>query len=76
MFRKVSAHLTHVCARHLQHLFCLFSTGCSDDDGDSQDTDVATTGGTTGNGDPQVRVLHGSPDAPAVDIYVEGSATP
>jgi len=28
------------------------------------------------NGMAEIRVIHGSPDAPAVDIYVEGSATP
>lgn len=27
-------------------------------------------------GTAEIRVIHGSPDAPAVDIYVEGSATP
>jgi len=28
------------------------------------------------NGMAEIRVIHGSPDAPAVDIYVEGSTTP
>ena len=28
------------------------------------------------NGTAEIRVIHGSPDAPMVDIYVEGSATP
>ena len=28
------------------------------------------------DGTAEIRVIHGSPDAPSVDIYVEGSATP
>ncbi|MEM6294836.1 MAG: DUF4397 domain-containing protein [Myxococcota bacterium] len=42
-------------------------TADTDDDTDTADTDGATA---------QVRVIHGSPDAPAVDVYVEGDETP
>lgn len=58
-------------------------TGDTDDTGDTSDSgmDTADTGtdtGDTGGGDPtaRVRVLHLSPDAPAVDVFVEGVADP
>ncbi len=38
-------------------------------------SDDSVTGPPVG-GEASIRVIHGSPDAPAVDIYVEGSATP
>lgn len=43
----------------------LTTTGCSEDD------DEVTESGTA-----ELRVVHASPDAPAVDIYAEGVATP
>jgi hypothetical protein len=48
-------------------LFMVFVVGCSDDD--------SPAAPDTGSG-AQLRVVHGSPDAPAVDIYVEGVAAP
>lgn len=44
----------------------LFSGGCSDDD----DNNPASPGGST---DSYLRVAHLSPDAPAVDVWVDGS---
>jgi hypothetical protein len=58
-------------------------TGCGDDDDDDTagtdtsgdtgtatgDDDDSTTDGTTPAGTATVRALHGSPDAPAVDVY-------
>jgi len=46
-----------------------FAAGCSDDD---NPTDPGTDLGTGA----MLRVVHAAPDAPAVDIYVEGIATP
>ena len=48
----------------------IFSVGCSDDD-DS----VVAPPPSMGEG-AELRVIHSSPDAPAVDIYAEGVATP
>jgi hypothetical protein len=45
-------------------------TGCSDDDDDNP---TSPGGGTD---DAMIRVVHGSPDAPGVDIYVAGDAMP
>jgi hypothetical protein len=47
------------------------AVACGDDDGDdgSDDDPVPTDGA-------QLRVVHASPDAPAVDIYAEGVAAP
>ena len=44
------------------------SAACGDDDDDSGTNPPEQTA--------QVRAIHASPDAPAVDIYVEGSSTP
>jgi hypothetical protein len=49
----------------------LFITGCSDDE-----TGPLTGGGTDLGSGAMIRVVHLSPDAPAVDIYAEGIATP
>lgn len=46
----------------------VFAVGCSDDD----DNGVAPDMGTGS----QIRVVHASPGAPAVDIYAEGVASP
>ena len=45
-----------------------FAIGCSDDDDSPAAPDM-------GNG-AELRVVHSSPDAPAVDIYVEGVSSP
>lgn len=45
-------------------------TGCSDDDDDNPMTPSQPTG------DAMLRVVHGSPDAPGVDIYVNGDTQP
>jgi hypothetical protein len=42
-------------------------TACGDDDNDNPDPEPGTA---------EVRVVHASPDAPAVDIYAEGVTTP
>ena len=47
----------------------LLAAGCSDDD------DTTTTGADMGQGS-ELRIVHASPDAPAVDIYAEGVTTP
>jgi hypothetical protein len=49
----------------------VFSIGCSDDD-DPGLTGVPVNMGSGSN----LRVIHASPDAPAVDVYAEGVATP
>ena len=49
-------------------LFLVFTAGCSDDD-------ATPIGPDMGSG-AQLRVVHASPDAPAVDVYVEGVASP
>lgn len=46
----------------------VFAVGCSDDDENPMAPDV-------GSGS-QIRVIHASPDAPAVDIYVAGVSAP
>ncbi|HET6584765.1 MAG TPA: DUF4397 domain-containing protein, partial [Nannocystaceae bacterium] len=50
----------------------------ADDDGDGGDGDDGdgTTGGPAGPGDAEIRIIHGAPDAPAVDIYVAGDNEP
>jgi hypothetical protein len=45
----------------------VFAAACGDDD---------MTDPTPDPGTAEIRVIHASPDAPAVDIYVAGSATP
>lgn len=45
----------------------IFAVGCSDDD----DNPISGPGGDLGSG-AMLRVVHASPDAPAVDIYAEG----
>jgi hypothetical protein len=47
-------------------------------DGTDDTGDTGDTGDTTGTpvGTAMVRVIHGAPDAPAVDVYVEGVDTP
>ena len=47
-----------------------------DDDGDDDASDDSTTDEPAGPGDAQLRVIHGAPDAPAVDIYVAGNEVP
>jgi hypothetical protein len=49
----------------------IFAYGCSDDD----DGGILAPPPDMGDG-AMVRVIHGSPDAPAVDVYAEGVATP
>jgi hypothetical protein len=49
-------------------MFMVVAVGCSDDDDNPAAPDM-------GNG-AMVRVIHASPDAPAVDIYAEGVAAP
>ena len=61
-------------------------TTADDDDDDTADTTADTTGDddddddSTSTGepviDPQIRVVHASPGAPAVDVYVEGMDDP
>ncbi|MEJ2721366.1 MAG: DUF4397 domain-containing protein [bacterium] len=51
-------------------MLAAFTTGCSDDD----DTPT-NVNNDMGNG-AMVRVIHASPDAPAVDIYAEGVTKP
>lgn len=46
-----------------------FAAGCSDDDNPTNPTADLGTGA-------MLRVVHASPDAPAVDIYAEGVASP
>ncbi len=47
-----------------------FAAGCSDDDNNPTGPNLDLGTGA------MLRVVHASPDAPAVDIYVEGIATP
>src|SRR5687768_3379591 len=47
-----------------------------DGDGDGDDGDDSTTDDPAGPGDAELRVIHGAPDAPAVDIYVAGDNVP
>ncbi len=49
-------------------MFMIVAVGCSDDDDNPAAPDM-------GSG-AMVRVIHASPDAPAVDIYAEGVAAP
>jgi hypothetical protein len=49
--------------------FVAFTAGCSDDD------DPIVAPPDMGDGS-KIRVVHGSPDAPAVDVYAEGVAQP
>ena len=49
-------------------MFMVVAVGCSDDDDNPAKPDM-------GNG-AMLRVVHGSPDAPAVDIYAEGVSAP
>jgi hypothetical protein len=49
-------------------MFMVVAVGCSDDDDNPAAPDM-------GNG-AMLRVVHGSPDAPAVDIYAEGVSAP
>jgi len=49
----------------------MLATGCGDDD-DKKPTDPPPPPTETA----RLRVIHGSPGAPAVDIYAEGQATP
>lgn len=49
----------------------VFAIGCSDDDDDN----VLAPGPSMGSG-AELRVIHASPDAPPVDVYAEGVATP
>ncbi|WP_158620040.1 DUF4397 domain-containing protein [Corallococcus sicarius] len=46
-------------------------TGCDDDDEVTPPSNTDTVTDTT-----RLRVIHGSPDAPAVDIYAEGQTAP
>ncbi len=59
----------------------LMTVGCGDDDTGVEDTgspDAGDTGGedTGGGGSAMVRLLHLSPDAPAVDIFLNGERSP
>jgi hypothetical protein len=51
-------------------MLLVFAIGCSDDDNDG-----TTMAPDLGDG-AMVRVVHASPDAPAVDVYAEGVAAP
>lgn len=52
-------------------------TGADDSaDDDADDGDDSTTDEPAGPGDAEIRVIHGAPDAPAVDIYVAGDNVP
>ena len=51
----------------------MLATGCGDDD-DKKPTDPPPP--PTPTETARLRVIHGSPGAPAVDIYAEGQATP
>src|SRR5262245_26542737 len=48
-----------------------FAIACGDDGGDDGGDDDPTPAGKA-----RLRVVHASPDAPAVDIYARGVATP
>lgn len=56
----------------LSGLALVFAMGCSDDD----PAPVLGADPTNLGSGAQVRVVHASPDAPAVDVYAEGVSTP
>lgn len=51
-------------------MLLVFAIGCSDDDGGSTVVDLDMGEGA------KIRVIHSSSDAPAVDVYAEGVASP